>query len=301
LKNAGLGAIYTRSGRPYWDDPAQQKAVLEQMAQQLEDGNGWEFVQSDWLCLEAVISPLAAKAPAFGREVYGVVHAAGQHAVQQAQLKLEAAQGRGLQVHDALQRLKIIQQELGAFHKAAHAATGDAVAAWTWHPQQLLATEGKVWLGQSQVLQQAALHFLCDCWGTAWVKPTWMQADIDSETSLRSLTAWWEELNASGQKGIYIGPTQLLHEKKEEMMQPWIKVRCKEYLRLLFGPHYDAPASLQVLRERNLRLKRETSVRVYALAKEGLQRFVDKKEFDLVYQCVFTLLGIESRPADPRL
>jgi protein phosphatase len=46
-------------------------------------------------------------------------------------------------------------------------------------------------------------------------------------------------------------------------------VRGKEYLRIIYGPEYDAPENLTLLRERGLGGKRNLALREFALATRG--------------------------------
>ena len=55
-------------------------------------------------------------------------------------------------------------------------------------------------------------------------------------------------------------------------MQPGIKVRGREYLRIIYGPDYTEPANLDRLRQRVLGHKRSLGLREYALGLEALDR-----------------------------
>ncbi len=301
LTGQGLGSVYTRSGRPYFDDADAEQAFLISMSQALEREDTWSQLKSDWICMEAVAAPITAKAPCYVSRMHdGVAHTA-LHSLAVAQRQLEAARKRGLPVENLLKRMLEEQKAVETYQQAAAKQQKGSADKPIWYIHQLLAVEGQVLLGQSQLLQQALIEQIVVALGASFQASVCMQADLDSENSLRALTAWWEELNVQGSPGIVIGPQEMRMEKSAELMQPWIKVRCKEHLRLLFGPNYDAPAMLLVLQQRNLRLKRETAVREYSLAKEALKRFVAGQPFDAVYQCVYTLLGLELRLIDPRL
>ena len=84
-------------------------------------------------------------------------------------------------------------------------------------------------------------------------------------------------------------------------MQPGIKVRGRDYLRLIYGPDYTEPGQLASLRERTLAHKQSMALREYALGIEALQRWVDKEPLWRVHQAVFAVLAMESEPVDPRL
>lgn len=57
-------------------------------------------------------------------------------------------------------------------------------------------------------------------------------------------------------------------------IQPGIKCRGPEYLRINYGPEYLVPQNLERLRERSLGKKRSIAQREFALGIEALERFV---------------------------
>ena len=84
-------------------------------------------------------------------------------------------------------------------------------------------------------------------------------------------------------------------------MQPAIKCRGAEYLRLIYGPEYSLPENLSRLRQRGLSTKRSLALREFALGIEALERFVAQAPLRDVHECVFGVLALESEPVDPRL
>ena len=82
-------------------------------------------------------------------------------------------------------------------------------------------------------------------------------------------------------------------------VQPGLKVRGREYLRIIYGPDYTD--SLDVLRERHLGKKRDLARREHGLGLEALTAFVDGEPLWRVHQLVFAVLALESEPVDPRL
>ena len=85
------------------------------------------------------------------------------------------------------------------------------------------------------------------------------------------------------------------------IVQPGIKVRGREYLRIIYGPEYTSPANLERLRKRSLSAKRSLALREFALGLEGLNRFVRREPLRRVHECAFAVLALESEPVDPRL
>jgi protein phosphatase len=85
------------------------------------------------------------------------------------------------------------------------------------------------------------------------------------------------------------------------VVQPAVKCRGPEYLRIIYGPEYSSPANLPRLRARRLGGKRSLALREFALGVEALQRFVAKEPLRRVHECVFGVLALESEAVDPRL
>ena len=85
------------------------------------------------------------------------------------------------------------------------------------------------------------------------------------------------------------------------LVQPALKCRGREYLRIIYGPEYTEPENLERLRERGLGRKRSLAEREFALGIEGLERFVRDEPLRRVHECVFGVLALESEPVDPRL
>jgi protein phosphatase len=85
------------------------------------------------------------------------------------------------------------------------------------------------------------------------------------------------------------------------LLQPAVKVRGREYLRIIYGPEYTAPDQIDRLRSRGLGAKRSLALREFALGIEALERFVRREPLRRVHECVFGVLALESEPVDPRL
>ena len=85
------------------------------------------------------------------------------------------------------------------------------------------------------------------------------------------------------------------------MVQPAVKCRGREYLRIIYGPDYTTPDHVAQLRRRNVRPKQALALREFSLGMEALERFVGSEPLRRVHQCVFGVLALESEPIDPRL
>ena len=125
---------------------------------------------------------------------------------------------------------------------------------------------------------------------------------LTAPSSVRSrLFPRWEELIASGGEGMVVKPLEFVTKGRKGLAQPAVKVRGREYLRIIYGPEYTLPENLERLKSRGLGTKRSLALREFALGLEALERFVHKEPLRRVHECVFGVLALESEPVDPRL
>jgi len=97
----------------------------------------------------------------------------------------------------------------------------------------------------------------------------WRVVDLKDETSRKESIAWWEELTGKGGEGMVVKPMQFLTRNRRGLIQPAIKCRGREYLRIIYGPEYTAPENLERLRARGLGTKRSLALREFALGLES--------------------------------
>jgi protein phosphatase len=100
---------------------------------------------------------------------------------------------------------------------------------------------------------------------------------------------------------MVLKPLDFIASGKKGLVQPAIKCRGREYLRIIYGPDYTDEANLTRLRLRGLGAKRSLALREFALGVEGLERFVRREPLRRVHECVFGVLAMESEPVDSRL
>jgi protein phosphatase len=100
---------------------------------------------------------------------------------------------------------------------------------------------------------------------------------------------------------MVVKPREYLARGAKGQVQPAVKVRGPEYLRIIYGPEYDSEEHLGRLRKRGLGAKRGLALRELALGLESLERFVRREPLWRVHECVFGVLALESEPVDPRL
>ena len=100
---------------------------------------------------------------------------------------------------------------------------------------------------------------------------------------------------------MVVKPREPLVQGTRGLVQPALKVRGSEYLRIIYGPDYAEPEHLGRLRSRGVGHKRSLALREFSLGIEALERFVKREPLYRVHECVAAVLALESEPVDPRL
>jgi len=167
-------------------------------------------------------------------------------------------------------------------------------------PFHLLASEGRVHLDRDHEWHMTMLARLARA-GSPIVATPWKIIDTTSPESVTGGIAWWEALTSQGGEGMVVKPLSFIAKSKNGLLQPAVKCRGREYLRIIYGPEYTLPVNLNRLRKRGLSFKRSLALREFALGIEALERFVRNEPLRSVHECVFGVLAMESEPIDPRL
>ncbi|GAA2359010.1 polynucleotide kinase-phosphatase [Nonomuraea africana] len=289
VADGSTGAVYTRTGRPFFADLGPLVERLRVACEPL-----WEALGSDWVALDCELLPWSAKAGELIRVQYAAVGAAARAALPAVTAALEAAAGRGLDVGELVNRARRRHDNAARFR--------DAYARYCWPvdglegvrlaPFQILACEGRNTALEPHAWHLDTLALLDD----PFITPTrHLFVDLTSARSREKAVEWWEELTAQGGEGMVVKPA--VHQRGR--VQPGVKVRGREYLRIIYGPDYTE--SLDVLRRRFLGKKRSMALREHALGLEALARLADGDPLWRVHEPVFAVLAMESEPVDPRL
>jgi protein phosphatase len=168
-------------------------------------------------------------------------------------------------------------------------------------PFHVMAVEGQVLTERDHVWHMQTLADLAAADPGLLVATPYRVVDLADAASEAAGVRWWEELTAQGGEGMVVKPLDFTVQGRRGVVQPAIKCRGREYLRIVYGPEYTAPDNLAQLRRRAVGRKRALASREYALGVEALERFVRQEPLYRVHECVFGVLALESEPVDPRL
>ncbi|MBM9507328.1 polynucleotide kinase-phosphatase [Actinacidiphila acididurans] len=299
------GALHTRTGRPFFDDPAVTEAVLTRLRGAITDAGLWEELDTDWLLLDAELLPWSLKASGLLRRQYAAVGAAGGAAFPPALAALESAAARGTDVAALLTRQRERAADAAAFTDAyrRYCWTTDGLDGVRLAPFHLLAAAGRNLAALPHDRQLALIDRMVAADTSGLLRSTGrLVVDTGDEQSVAAGVSWWLELTGAGGEGMVVKPLAALTRTAEgRLVQPGIKCRGREYLRIIYGPEYTRPEHLARLRGRFLGHKRSLALREYALGMEALDRLAAGEPLWRVHEAVFAVLALESEPVDPRL
>ena len=297
------GVVYTRTGRPFFPDEAQEAAVVKRVAAAVAGAGLWERFESNWICLDAELMPWSAKARALLQGQYAAVGAAGTAGLGRAVALLEQAATRNRESDELLKRTRARREMLDRYVDAyrRYCWTVEGIEDLKLAPFHIMATEGKVHHDQDHVWHMETLAELAAQDPALLLATRHKVIRVTDPASEAEGTAWWEELTAQGGEGMVVKAADWVVRGRRGLVQPAVKCRGREYLRIIYGPEYTAEEHLKRLRKRGLGRKRSLALREYALGLEGLHRFIEREPLYRVHQCVFGVLALESEPVDPRL
>ena len=299
----GFGICYTRTGRRFFDDSALETALLARLRSALDATDFWARLDTDWVCLDCELLPWSVKAQSLVMRQYAAVGAASRVALNLAVDALAQAEGHGLEVDALLDRYRQRQAQAERYV--------DAYRRYCWPvnsledlklaPFHIMATQGHVHSDKNHHWHMETLAEICRADEQVLLATPYRLVDLSDEQSVTEGIGWWQTLTAAGGEGMVVKPFDFITHGKQGFVQPALKCRGAEYLRIIYGPEYDVPENLERLRSRGLGAKRSLASREFALGMEGLERFVHNDALRRVHECVFGVLAMESEPVDPRL
>ncbi|MBD8079694.1 polynucleotide kinase-phosphatase [Cellulosimicrobium arenosum] len=334
------GAVHTRTGRSFLDEPT-TALLLARAAAALEAAGTWDALGAGWVLLDAEILPWSLKADQLLRDQYASVGAAARAVMPAALDALAAAQARGIDVGELRRRTAERATDAELFVESyrryrwdtggatpddvsGEGAIGDPLRGVQVAPFQVLASgtarpgggqgaavgpgsAGTTYGDRDHLWHLDVADALVAADPELFRTTRRVVVDLSDDASRAAGTAWWEELTAAGGEGMVVKPLENLVRRGGGgttgggLVQPGLKVRGREYLRIIYGPEYTQEHNLERLRERSLGRKRSLALREYALGLESLDRVTRGEPLWRVHEAVFAVLALESERVDPRL
>jgi protein phosphatase len=299
----GSGICYTRTGRRFFEDNKLEAELIERVRLALDKVNFWSQLQTDWVCLDCELMPWSAKAQSLVLQQYAAVGAASQTALHEATLMLEKAVATGLDAAPLLDayrhRHALADRYVNAYRRYCWPV--HSIADFKLAPFHILATQGETHVHRHHTWHMEMLAQICQADEPLLLATPYLLVDVTDPASIEQGVQWWTQLTSQGGEGMVVKPLDFIEKGRHGVVQPAVKCRGPEYLRIVYGPEYDVPANLERLRHRGLGTKRSLAMREFALGVEALERFVRAEPLRRVHECVFGVLAMESEPVDPRL
>lgn len=297
------GAIWTRTGRAFFSDRAMAETVLAHIRAAVDAAGLWDELATDWLLLDAEIMPWSAKASSLIEQQYAPVAISATSGLGAALEAANRAAARGVDMSAQRDRLAARADRAERYSRAWQPYTWPVEGATDLRiaPFHLLASEGSVHFDKDHLWHMAIADRLAAAGSPVLIASERRHLSLNDVDACDEATRWWETLTARGGEGMVVKARDFVPKGEKGLIQPALKVRGPEYLRIIYGPEYDLPENLARLRKRGLGGKRSLALREFSLGHEALLRFVSRAPLRDVHECVFAVLALESEPIDPRL
>ncbi len=295
------GIVYTRTGRRFFDDSATEAGFLECIRESLTQRDWWARFHTDWFAFDGELMPWSAKAQELLRRQYAATGSAARAALAEVSHAFTHADP---EIRESLAELasRFAAKREHANHFVAayrrYCWPVESLADFKFAPFFLLATEGKTHFDQTHEWHMQTLAELAN---SLLIATPCHTVDLTDAAQVEAATNWWQGLTDAGDEGMVVKPLDVLARGRRFFVQPALKVRGREYLRIIYGPDYLMPENVSRLKRRSVGAKRGLASREFGLGMEGLERFVRRVPFREVHQCAFAVLALESEPIDPRL
>ena len=302
------GIVVTRTGRKFFNDSELESALLDRVRAALTAANFWDEFSTNWAVFDCELMPWSAKAQELLKSQYAAVGAAANaalpavlHSIQQAASRLNGDESGSLE--SLLTDFQLRQESAGKFVAAYrnYCWSVDSLNDFKLAPFHLLATEDRVYVGQNHQWHMETLARVCAHDPQLLLATPHRMVDVTDPAQVVEASVWWTDLTERGGEGMVVKPLDFIAKGKKGLIQPAVKCRGREYLRIIYGPDYTSEPNLARLRNRGLGGKRSLALREFALGVESLERFVRREPLRRVHECVFGVLALESEPVDPRL
>jgi len=303
VQKEGRGICYTRTGRRFFNDPKLEQEFINRVHSAVTNAGLWEELNSDWIALDCELMPWSAKAQELLRDQYAAVGAAASASLTEAVQVLGVATKRDPAVGTLLdkysKRLEMAEQFRQSYRRYCWAVNSlDDIKLAPFH---VLATESKTYFDNDHQWHMDTLAKIAQTSEGLIVATPYKIINLTQPESFDDGVRWWQELTDRGGEGMVVKPFDFIAKGDRGLVQPAVKCRGREYLRIIYGPEYTTEEHLERLRQRGLSAKRSLAIREFSLGVESLERFVRHEPLYRVHECVFGVLALESEPVDPRL
>lgn len=317
INDGTRGIIYSRTGRRFFDDMETEKTLLDRLDAVLTKTGFWADFNTEWVCLDTELMPWSEKAQGLIRTQYASTGNAGANSLNAAVEALEMAckrgnkaidvdsitSGQNVDLTEVLERYKAKQYDIEQYIKAygEYCWTVKSIDDFRIAPFHILAVEGQAFTKEKHVWHMETICKYITGTDPVFMETPYICVDTEDEESIQHAVDWWLEMTSTGGEGMVVKPETFTARANGKLLQPAVKCRGREYLRIIYGAEYLEPEHLKRLKVRSLNRKRSLALKEFSLGVESLSRFVKGEPLYRVHECAFGVLAFESEPVDPRL
>ncbi|HCA41862.1 MAG TPA: polynucleotide kinase-phosphatase [Bacteroidetes bacterium] len=304
ILNEGIGVCYTRTGRKFFNDDKLEIEFINRINSCLTNSNFWQKFNSDWVCIDAEIMPWSAKAQELLKSQYASVGSAGKSSLSEVIIQLKKASERN--ILDINNYLEHYQNKFNSINKFINAYQNYcwsvlSINDYRVAPFHILATEGKIHTDKNHIWHMENISDICNYDTDLLQMTNYQSVPLDDQSKIDKVIDWWISMTNNGGEGMVVKPFDFISSGKNGLIQPAVKCRGREYLRIIYGPEYDSPENMKRLKSRNTSRKQSLALKEFALSIEALERFIRKEPLRRIHESVFGILALESEEIDPRL
>lgn len=298
-----LGKILSRNSAPFFKKDVEEK-VVKQLHEDLQPY--FEKNQTDFILLDCEIMPWNLKSAGLIRAQYGLTSNVAIHTRElHIQRLQEFQENRNVLVTEELQDAEKKLDNAKRFHKAftyycwdsdVHKLEGIQIA-----PFHVLAFSKGANFNKTNEWHMKQAQELSTL--SSLIVPTeYKLIDLDKEEEVEEATNWWLEMTKQGHEGMVMKPLDFLsYDENEELIQPAIKIRGREYLRIIYGMDYLEEENLGFHKTRSASKKMKNAIQEFTLSLESMTRFLQKDTVERVHEVIIAALSHANEPMDPRL
>ena len=317
VTDGSRGIIYTRTGRRFFDNPDTENALLGRLDNVMTSTDFWTDFNTDWVCLDTELMPWSEKARGLIRSQYAPTGNAGAGTLSYAVEMLGKAckrsnnafevdkitSGQNVDLNIILERYKNKQNDIENYIKAyrEYCWTVKNIDDYRIAPFHILACEGHVFSDEKHIWHMENIRKYITGIDPVFMETPYICVDTENDEDVKNAAEWWVNLTSSGGEGMVVKPEIFTAKQGYKLLQPAVKCRGKEYLRIIYGAEYLENEHLKRLKTRSLGRKRSLALKEFSLGMESLSRFVKNEPLYRVHECSFGVLALESEPVDPRL
>ena len=133
-----------------------------------------------------------------------------------------------------------------------------------------------------------------------FVETPYVEIDLYDEDSMQKGVDFWLEVTEKGYEGLMFKSDKVIDfNENNELIIPMLKVRGKEYLRIIYGINYEE--NMRYLKNRKVGKKRFLHISQFLLSVKALEAFTKGEDFENWHDYVFTSICLNNEQTDHRL